>query len=243
VKLPAHMAGHLWQSQAELRRSHPASSCGLRRGRLSPLLPVLPHGASWRRRVNQDRSSFTRWWTLPWCRLLSVQGPNMEENPQSPGRGVNRVQLLIGTAGLLVGLLVYLVDRPPDRTYFVRAYTHYMSLYDTLPNLFGPIGSSLPAFVHVFSFILITAGLLSCRKRGCLVVCLGWFFVDTVFELGQKFKIWSSSMVPDWFEGIPFLESCKNYFLLGTFDFFDLAAIGFGTVMAYWVLLTTMERS
>jgi hypothetical protein len=32
--------------------ANPTSPCGVRRGRLSPFLPVLPHGASWRRRVN-----------------------------------------------------------------------------------------------------------------------------------------------------------------------------------------------
>jgi len=46
---------HQWQSQAELRRSHPTSPCGLRRGHLSPFLPVLPHGASWRRRVTKEK--------------------------------------------------------------------------------------------------------------------------------------------------------------------------------------------
>ena len=166
----------------------------------------------------------------------------MEENPQAPGRLINRSQLLIGIAGLFVGLLVYLVDRPPDQTYFVRSYSYYISQYHSFPNLFGPIGNRLPAFVHVFSFILITAGLLSCGKRGCLIICLSWFLVDCAFELGQKFKIWSSNMVPDWFEGIPFLESSKNYFLLGTFDFLDLTAIAFGALMAYLVLLTTMEK-
>ena len=50
---PCFCTGHLWQSQAELRRSHPTPPCGLRRGRQSPFLPVLPHGASWRRRVKR----------------------------------------------------------------------------------------------------------------------------------------------------------------------------------------------
>jgi hypothetical protein len=36
--------------------ANPPSPFGLRRGRLSPFLPVLPHGASWRRRVNWECS-------------------------------------------------------------------------------------------------------------------------------------------------------------------------------------------
>lgn len=152
---------------------------------------------------------------------------------------INTVQVLIGIAGLLVGSLVYLVDRPPDQTYFIYNGSINISLYNTLPNLFGLIGNTLPAFIHVFSFILITAGLIFCQKRGYLIICLSWFLVDCAFELGQKFDTWSSRITPDWFAGIPFLENTKNYFLQGTFDFIDLAAIAFGTLIAYFVLLTT----
>lgn len=155
---------------------------------------------------------------------------------------INRVQILIGIAGLLIGSLVYLIDRPPNQTYFIYSSPINISLFNIIPNLFGVIGSSLPAFIHVFSFILITAGLIFCGKRGYLTICLFWFLVECAFELGQKFDTWSSRMIPDWFAGIPFLENTKNYFLQGTFDFIDLVAIAFGTAIAYFVLLTTISR-
>jgi hypothetical protein len=41
---------------------------------------------------------------------------------------------------------------------------------------------------------------------------------------------------------IPFLESIEDYFLYGTFDHFDMAAIAMGAATAYFVLLATMER-
>jgi hypothetical protein len=141
-----------------------------------------------------------------------------------------------------LGTLVYLVDRPPDQTYFLYSSSINISLHDTLPNLFGIIGNSLPEFIHIFSFILITAGLIFCNKRGYLIICLSWFLVDSAFELGQKFNTWSSSITPDWFTGIPFLENTKNYFLQGTFDFIDLAAIAFGTLIAYFVISATSKR-
>ena len=152
---------------------------------------------------------------------------------------INRVQVLIGAAGLIVGSLIYLIDRPPDQTYFVYNNPINISLSNIIPNLFGSIGNSLPAFIHVFSFILITAGLLYCQKRGYLIICLSWFLVDCAFELGQKYHTWSSRMIPDWFLGIPFLENTENYFIQGTFDFMDLAAIAFGAAVAYFVILTT----
>ena len=155
---------------------------------------------------------------------------------------VNTRQILIGLVMLLLGSLVYLVDCPPDQTYFISNFGINISLYNLLPNLFGIIGNSLLDFVHPFSFILIRAVLVACRKRDYLIICLIWFFVDCVFEFGQKFNSWSSTIIPDWFAGIPFLENTENYFVHGTFDSFDLAAITIDTVLSYFVLLTTIER-
>ena len=166
----------------------------------------------------------------------------MKENLKTPGSRINILQILIGIAGLLFGSLIYLIARPPDQTYFVFSSPINISLSNTIPNLFGSIGNSLPAFLHVFSFILITAGLIFCNKRGYLIICLSWLLVDSAFEVGQKFTTWFTSIIPGWFAGIPFLENAENYFLKGTFDFLDLAAIAFGTVIAYFVLLTTNKR-
>ena len=166
----------------------------------------------------------------------------MKVNIRAPGSMINSLQVLIGLGGLLLGTLVYLVDRPPDQTYFLYSSSINISLHDTLPNLFGLIGNNLPAFIHVFSFILITAGLIYCQKRGYLIICLSWFFVDCAFEFGQKFDAWSSMIIPDWFVGLPFLENTENYFRKGTFDILDLVAIVFGTAIAYFILLTTSKR-
>jgi ABC-type xylose transport system permease subunit len=152
---------------------------------------------------------------------------------------INKKQIIIGLVALFIGSVIYLIDRPPDQTYFVYNSPINISLSNIIPNLFGSIGNSLPAFLHVFSFILITAGLIFCNKRGYLIICLSWFLIDCVFEVGQKFTAWSSRIIPDWFAGIPFLENTENYFLKGTFDFLDLAAIAFGTVIACFVLLIT----
>ena len=167
----------------------------------------------------------------------------MQENLKAFGNEINIRQILIGLTVLLLGTLVYLIDRSPDQTYFVYKSFVNISLHNTLPNLFGIIGNSLPSFVHVFCFILLTAGFLQCQKRGCIIICASWFLIDFIFELGQKFKTFSSSIVPDWFSGIPFLENSKNYFLLGTFDYSDLTAIAIGTILAYFVLSITNKRS
>jgi len=166
----------------------------------------------------------------------------MREKSKAIDRRINWVQISIGVVVLVVGSLIYLIDRPPDHTYFVYSSPINISLFTAIPNIFGLIGNSLPAFIHVFSFIVITAGLIFCNKRGYLTICLSWFLVDSAFEVGQKLTTWSTSIIPDWFAGIPFLENTENYFLQGTFDFIDLGAITFGTVIAYFVLLITNKR-
>ena len=163
----------------------------------------------------------------------------MKDRLKSPEVIANRCQVLIGLISLLFGTFVYLFYRPPDQTYFIYISELNISLYNTLPNIFGLLAYSLPAFIHVFAFILITAGLMSCQKRGRLIICLSWFFVDFAFELGQKFNEWALNLIPTWFSGIPFLENTENYFLRGTFDISDLVAVALGTVIAYCVLLAT----
>ena len=157
-------------------------------------------------------------------------------------RPINKIQILIGATALIIGSLVYIIDRPADYTYFVYSGPTSISLYKIIPNLFGLIGNNLPAFVHIFSFILLTAGVLSCQKRGCLFICLSWFFLDCAFELGQKFKTVPLKIIPAWFSGIPFLENTRTYFLGGTFDVLDLVAIALGTIAAYLILLNTNKE-
>ncbi len=77
----------------------------------------------------------------------------MKKHLKAFGDTVNKRQILIGVAGLLLGSLVYLVDRPPDQTYFVSNLDIDISLYNTLPNIFGLIGDSLLAlFIHFLLF-------------------------------------------------------------------------------------------
>lgn len=165
----------------------------------------------------------------------------MRKNLKAFGNMINMRQILIGLTVLLLGTLVYLIDRSPDQTYFVEKSFVNISLHNILPNLFGFVGNSLPSFIHVFSFILITAGLLHWQKKGCIFICACWFIVDCTFELGQKFKLWSSKIIPDGFNGILFLENTKTYFIRGTFDYFDLAAITLGVIAAYFVLSHTIQ--
>lgn len=151
---------------------------------------------------------------------------------------MNWRQIGIGVGSLFIGALVYIIDRPPEETYFIYRLPFDISLHDHLPQIFGPIGSVLPDFLHVFAFILITAGVLGAGKTGQLVICAAWLTIDFLFEVGQRYR-GLADLVPDWFANVPFLENTANYFRYGSFDSRDLVAIVLGTVCAYAVLRFT----
>jgi hypothetical protein len=115
-------------------------------------------------------------------------------------------------------------------------------MHDRIPNLFGNVGHSLPDFIHVFSFILLTAGISSYGKRGYRLICLSWLLIDSAFELGQKYLKQPMKNLPDRFDGIPILEAVKSYFIHGTFDYIDLISIALGTIAAYIVLIIITEK-
>ena len=166
----------------------------------------------------------------------------LSEN-QSNLYGINLFQIVLGILSLILGTVVYLTDRSPQSTYFVREWCSWMPLYDLLPDLFGALDRSLASFLHVFSFIMITAGLINPSSKGCLVVCLGWLTVDALFEAGQYFDEFAVTLVPAWFDSWPFLETCQEYFIQGHYDWVDMAAIWGGTLAAWIVLrITTKKR-
>jgi len=156
-------------------------------------------------------------------------------------RKVTHIELVLGVAALALGTLVYVIDRPPGET----ALPDSINLYGTLPALFGAIGHSLPAFTHVFAFSLLTAACLGHGRYAAVGACATWLFVDTAFELGQHPSLapYVAAVVPGWFQQIPILGRTAGFFLNGTFDPWDLAAIFAGTLAAYATLTWITQRS
>ncbi|MCF8037070.1 MAG: hypothetical protein K9K62_09375 [Desulfobacteraceae bacterium] len=156
--------------------------------------------------------------------------------------GLHYPLIFSGIAALLAGTLVYLVDRPPEDTFFVHKFLPRLSLHNTLPPFFGKLGAVLPAFVHPFSLSLITAGVIARTPAGCLAICVFWFAVNSAFELGQLFKSAAVFLVPGWLEHIPVLENCKSFFQNGTFDPLDLAAMFAGASLAFCLTTLFMRK-
>lgn len=156
-------------------------------------------------------------------------------------KSVNKIQLMIGMAALSVGLMVYLYDRPPDSALMLQVIGITKAFSEVSP-LFGPIGDQLPAFIHVFAFALLTAGLLGCRSRGALFICLFWLAVNVLFELGQVIENPIAGNHSGAFDTVFGSGVLGNFFRFGTFDPLDLLAMTVGAVAAFIILRITMQR-
>lgn len=60
-----------------------------------------------------------------------------------------------------------------------------ISLKNTLLNLSRIINICLLSFLHIFSKILITAGLLCFQKRGYIIICVRWYLRSRVLKFGE----------------------------------------------------------
>ncbi len=155
---------------------------------------------------------------------------------------INKFQVFLGCLTLLSGALLYLSDRPPDATYFVSRFLSALSISGFHGNLFGRLDANLASFLHVFSFILITAGLAAESKKGHMAVCLFWCAVNIVFEAGQHFDALAAGIVPQWFENYILLEAVDDYFIYGCFDPLDVTAVFAGAAAGYVVLRKTGKK-
>ncbi|MBQ0736167.1 hypothetical protein [Aquimarina celericrescens] len=75
---------------------------------------------------------------------------------------VNKYQVLIGFLLLISGALIYIIDRPAGQTTW---FPYRYSISNSKLELFGTIGDNLPSFIHVVSFSLLTAGIIT-KKKG-----------------------------------------------------------------------------
>jgi len=168
----------------------------------------------------------------------------MIKNNQAPDANDKKVgrqwlRFILGILALIIGSLVYLLDRPADSSLLID---QSISLFDKHSLLFGTIGQHLPTFSHPFAFILITAALMnSVKKASYFSICFTWLAIDSVFEIAQKETInqYLATYIPSLFTNLPLMSHLQNYFINGHYDPLDLFSILMGVIAAYIVLLTT----
>lgn len=149
---------------------------------------------------------------------------------------------LMGIAGLVAGVFLYGFFRVPEQVYFLRFFHLPPGEAVSLPPAISALTNSLPSFLHVFSFSLLTAALFPPTGKAILLSCSFWTAVDLLFELGQNFGEAAAGMVPSWFQGIPFLESTAGFFRHGVFDTADMMAMVAAGLTAFMVLQICIRR-
>lgn len=154
----------------------------------------------------------------------------------------NYKQITVGLAGLFAGTAVYLISRPFHSVYFLHGLKSSERYFHSFPNFFGAFAHNAPAFFHPLSFSLVTMGLLAQTRKSRFMICLFWFSVNILFEVGQNVSLQVSHFIPHWFEQVPLLSNTKNFFLFGTFDICDIIAIFLGSVVAFAVSELTSEK-
>ena len=147
---------------------------------------------------------------------------------------INKTQLVLGCLFLLAGTIEYLVSRPIGSAYFLAKFPALQSFFHQAPNVYGKLGVVAPEFFHALGFCLISMAFFSTRKAK-ISICILWFSIDSVFELAQKYGTHLAGYIPKWFESVPILENLTNYFMYGTFDIYDLVAIGLGSLTAFFL--------
>jgi hypothetical protein len=137
-------------------------------------------------------------------------------------------------AMLLLGLAVYLLDRPSGSAWLIpRAWQA------TSPgHWFGPAGPWLPSFVHAFAFSVFTAWCLPRRPPFVAAACLSWALVDTLAEIGQHAAVSAkvAAAVEQAFDGAALAGRVGRYFTQGSFDPADVMAGLAGCALAYLFL-------
>ena len=127
--------------------------------------------------------------------------------------------ILAAVAALLIGVMIYLVDRQAD-VYFLSGLALPAI---SLPPLFGELGRHLPSALHVYAFILLTVVCLPRGRRYLIAACSSWLMLEWLFEFGQHPQLQHrvAALIPRWFDGLPLLEASETFFINGRFDPFD----------------------
>jgi len=153
----------------------------------------------------------------------------------------NRAQIAIGAASLATGILVYLAVRPAGSVWFLPPTWH---LDIALPNIVRHSTGQVPTFTHVLAFSLFSSGVVASRRREGAIICMGWFLLESAFEIGQRHNVsvWLVPWLPSWFDHVWLLANARTFFAWGTFDPLDLAAAAAGAAMAYFIISRTQPE-
>jgi hypothetical protein len=154
----------------------------------------------------------------------------------------NRVQVGIGAFLLILGVVFYVFDRSPHRTWLFTVLPLELSAYGIVPRLPSWLNGSLPAFLHGCSLTVVTASLLVARASAYVWIAVSWLLIHVLFELGQGAGRTLVELTPQWVDLLPMVGNVRSYFVRGTFDEADIVAAFLGCACGFGILMLTSNR-
>lgn len=150
-------------------------------------------------------------------------------------------QVSVALIALILGILIYATTRSSQQVFFLQ-YLPELDL--NIPFQMSSIIYSLPSFLHIYAFILLTAAVAQKQIHHVRYICLFWLVVEVLFEFGQQhdIAIAFSNHISGWFSHYVWLETIPNYFLHGTFDPLDIMCLVLGMFAAFATLMKKSTR-
>jgi hypothetical protein len=149
-----------------------------------------------------------------------------------PGLRIEWLLFLPGVSALLLGLLMYIATRPCQQILLL----HFLPpMHITLPWSSIALVHSLPSFLHIYGFILMTAAVLPRRRDILLYICGFWLLLELLFEMGQQQQLAKAfaAALPPVFHQNAWLRVLPDYFVYGTFDPQDILLLVLGSLAAW----------
>lgn len=145
--------------------------------------------------------------------------------------------LTLAAAALALGLLIYLVARPPGHAALIpTGWTLATAgLGAGIQATLGTAAGWLPSLLHPFGFTLLLAAALAPTRTAALGAGLLWWSIDVAAEWAQ----WPALAVPlaSWLDQAGAPPLLAAYLRQGRFDPADLAATTAGALAAVLLLL------
>jgi hypothetical protein len=154
--------------------------------------------------------------------------------------GIAWSETTVALTCLLVGVAVYVLVREQPVAFLPDALHLPIA-----PQWLRDLAGSVPTFVHTAAFALLAASLFGDR-RGAVIACASWTFIEIAFEIGQHAAVsgFVVAKLPSGFASLPAVDSTVAYFVRGMFDVRDLyaAVIGGGAALAFVLIRDRGEQ-
>lgn len=149
------------------------------------------------------------------------------------------IRLFFSMMFLVLGLCFYIIYR--DHT-FINIYVNriiylrnYIHVCDTL------LGGSVPSFIHTISFTLLLSCVVGGARFNDVVICIMWFFVECIFEALPLINAYIPISINLLHSNV-IADLCITYVCYGTYDNYDIIAIGLGTGTSAYIMLRTQKE-